>query len=105
MTYRTLRSPKQGVKERTTTQVVVADKHFEALAGELEAAVFTQDRSDLSKAATVLARTLRKTFLADMTVCDVHEYTELGPSTVADIKKVAAEKGVRLKEEARGEWA
>ena len=82
-----------------------ADKHFKALAGELDATLFTKDRSDRSKTAGVLVRTLRKTFLADMTVCDVHEYTELGPSAIADIKKVAAEKRVLLKEEARGEWA
>lgn len=70
----------------------------------LEATLFTKNKDDLPSVETVLTTTLRNSFLVDMTVCDVQEYTELGVSVNADIEKVAAEKGVLLKEKTIGKW-
>ena len=80
-----------------------ADKHSVALGGELEATLFTKDKGNLSPAARVLAKTLQDTFLAIMTVCDVSEYNQLATSATEHIEKMAAEKGVRLKETVTGE--
>ena len=74
------------------------------MAGVLEATLFTKNKDDLPSVETVLTTTLRNSFLVDMTVCDVQEYTELGVSVNADIEKVAAEKGVLLKEKTIGKW-
>ena len=81
-----------------------ADEHFVALGGELEATLFTKDKNDLLTAKIVLKATLRSTFLAVVTVCNVHEYKELLPSATERIEKLAVEKGVRLKENVIGEF-
>ena len=81
-----------------------ADEHFVALGGELEASLFTKDKNDLLMAKGVLNATLRSTFLAVVTVCDVLEYKELVPSATEHIEKLAVEKGVRLKENVIGEF-